>query len=159
MKRFTMAALPLCAVLLPFTAQAQVPEYGTAINLETAKKVVAGALAEARKNNWPIAVAVVDNHGFLVAFEKMDNTQTGSVQVSIDKAVSSAMYRRSTKAFQDAVAGGGAGLRALNLRNASLVDGGFPIIVGGKIIGGVGVSGVTADQDGAAAKAGADAVK
>ena len=120
--------------------------------------MVAAAQAEARKNNWPVAVAVVDNHGFLVAYEKMDNTQTGSVQASIDKAASSAMYRRSTKVFQDAVAGGGAGLRALNLRGASAVDGGLPIIVGGKIIGGVGVSGVSADQDGAVAKAGADSM-
>ena len=88
----------------------------------------------------------------------MDNTQTGSVQVSIDKAVSAAMYRRPTKAFQDAVAGGGAGLRSLNLRGASAVDGGLPIVVGGKIIGGVGVSGVTADQDGMVAKAAAEGV-
>ena len=142
-----------------FNAYAQVPEYGPSISLEQAKKVVAAAQAEARKNNWPVAVAVVDNHGFLVAYEKMDNTQTGSVQASIDKAVSSAMYRRSTKVFQDAVAGGGAGLRALNLRGASAVDGGLPIIVGGKIIGGVGVSGVSADQDGAVAKVGAESLK
>jgi glc operon protein GlcG len=88
----------------------------------------------------------------------MDNTQTASVQVSIDKALSAAMYRRPTKAFQDAVAGGGAGLRALNLRGASMVEGGLPIIMGGKIVGGVGVSGVTADQDGVVAKAAASAL-
>jgi uncharacterized protein GlcG (DUF336 family) len=139
-------------------AQAQVPQYGADINLEQAKKAIAAGQAEARKNNWPVAIAVVDNHGFLVAFEKMDNTQSASVQVAIDKASSAAMYRRSTKAFQDAVAGGGAGLRALNLRGASMVEGGLPIVVGGKIIGGIGVSGVTADQDGAVAKVCADAV-
>lgn len=100
-----------------------------------------------------MAIAVVDNHGFLVAFEKMDNTQTASVQVAIDKAVSSATYRRPTKAFQDGIAAGGAGLRALNLRRAPMVEGGSPIVVGGRIIGGVGVSGVTADQDGMVAKA------
>jgi uncharacterized protein GlcG (DUF336 family) len=138
--------------------QAQVPQYGSDITLEQAKKAIAAGQAEARKNNWPVAIAVVDNHGFLVAYEKMDNTQTGSVQVSIDKAVSAAMYRRPTKAFQDAVAGGGAGLRSLNLRGASAVDGGLPIVVGGKIIGGVGVSGVTADQDGMVAKAAAEGV-
>jgi uncharacterized protein GlcG (DUF336 family) len=89
----------------------------------------------------------------------MDNTQTASIQVAIDKAASAAMYRRPTKAFQDAVAGGGAGLRVLNLRGASTVEGGLPIIVNGKIIGAIGVSGVNADQDSVAAKAGADAVK
>ena len=121
-------------------------EYSHAFNFST------------RKNSWPVAIAIVDNHGFLVAFEKMDNTQTASVQVSIDKALSAAMYRRPTKAFQDAVAGGGAGLRALNLRGASMVEGGLPIIMGGKIVGGVGVSGVTADQDGVVAKAAASAL-
>lgn len=134
-------------------SQAQVPQYGSEITLEQAKKLIVAGQAEAGKNSWPVAIAVVDNHGFLVAFEKMDNTQTASVQVAIDKAASAAMYRRPTKAFQDAIAGGGAGLRALNLRGASLVEGGLPVVVGGRIIGGVGVSGVTADQDGAVAKA------
>jgi uncharacterized protein GlcG (DUF336 family) len=147
------------ALAFAITAQAQVPQYGADITLEQAKMAVAAGQAEARKNNWPVAVAVVDNHGYLVAYEKMDNTQTASVQVSIDKAVSAATYRRSTKVFQDALAGGGAGLRVLNLRGASSVEGGLPIVVGGKIIGAVGVSGVNADQDGIVAKAGADAVK
>lgn len=146
------------ALAIAESAQAQVPQYGTEINLEQARKAIAAGQEEARKNNWPVAIAVVDNHGFLVAFEKMDNTQTASVQVAIDKAVSSATYRRPTKAFQDGVAGGGAGLRALNLRGASVVEGGLPIIMGGKIVGGVGVSGVTADQDGAVAKAAASAL-
>lgn len=89
----------------------------------------------------------------------MDNTQTASVQVSIDKAVLAAMYRRSTKVFQDLVAGGGVGLRALNLRGASAVEGGLPLMMDGKIVGGIGVSGVNADQDGVVAKAGADVIK
>jgi glc operon protein GlcG len=142
-----------------FAAQAQVPQYGPSINLEQAKKAIAAAQTEATKNSWPVAVAIVDPHGFLVAYEKMDNTQTGSVQVAIDKAVSAAMYRRPTKAFQDVVAGGGAGLRVLNLRGVSTVEGGLPIVVDGKIIGAVGVSGVNADQDGMVAKAGAEIFK
>ncbi len=158
MKAILAAVAMLIAASLPFAAQAQVPQYGPDVTLEQAKKIISAAQAEARKNNWPVAVAVVDNHGFLVAYEKLDNTQTASVQIAIDKAVSAAIYRRSTKVFQDAVAGGGAGLRALNLRAASTVEGGLPVIVGGKIIGGVGVSGVNADQDGVAAKAGADAM-
>jgi uncharacterized protein GlcG (DUF336 family) len=139
-------------------SEAQVPQYGPEITLEQAKKAIAAGIAEAAKNGWPEAIAVVDNHGFLVAFEKMDNTQTAGVQVAIDKAVSAAIYRRPTKAFQDGLAAGGAGLRLLNLRGASLVEGGLPLVVGGRIIGGVGVSGVATDQDGVVAKAAADSL-
>jgi len=152
----------LAALLLgwtSFAATAQVPQYGANVNLEQARKVLAAAQAEARKNSWPVAVAIVDNAGMLVAYERMDNTQTASVQVSIDKAVSAAMYRRSTKVFQDLVAGGGAGMRSLNLRGASTVEGGLPLVMDGKIVGGIGVSGVNADQDGVVAKAGADVFK
>jgi uncharacterized protein GlcG (DUF336 family) len=149
----------LFAVAVSFAASAQVPQYGTAIDLDQAKKVIAAAQAEAKKNNWPVAIAVVDTHGFLVAFEKMDNTQTASVAIAIDKAASSATYRRPTKAGQDLVAGGGAGMRMMNLRGMSVVEGGLPIVAGGKIIGAVGVSGVTSDQDSVVAKAGVDVVK
>jgi glc operon protein GlcG len=150
------AAAAGTAIGLAAPSEGQVPQYGPEINLEQAKKAIAAGQAEARKNAWPVAIAVVDNHGFLVAFEKMDNTQTGSVQVAIDKAVSAAIYRRPTKAFQDGIAGGGAGTRVLGLRGASPVEGGLPIVVGGKIIGGVGVSGVASDQDAVVAKAAAE---
>jgi uncharacterized protein GlcG (DUF336 family) len=155
------AAVALAALLAlaSHAASAQMPSYGPSLNLEQAKKAVAAAEAEARRNNWPVAIAVVDTHGFLVAFAKLDDTQTASVQVAIDKGVSAAMYRRSTKVFQDSVAGGGAGLRVQSLRGASTVDGGLPIVVGGKIVGAIGVSGVTADQDAVVAKAGAEALK
>lgn len=142
-----------------FGAWAQAPSYGTPISLEQAKKVLAAAQAEARKNNWPVAVAIMDTSGNLVAFEKIDDTQTASIGVAQDKAKSAAIYRRPTKVMEDALAGGGAGVRFLNLRDASTVEGGLPIIVGGKIIGSIGVSGVTSQQDGVAAKAGADALK
>ena len=158
--KIRLAALAaVFAVAFAFGAQAQVPQYGGQITLDQAKKALAAGIAEARKNSWPMAVAVVDNHGMLVAFEKLDNTQTASVQVAIDKAVSAAMYRRSTKVFEDGVAGGGAGLRALNLRGASTVEGGLPVVVDGKILGGIGVSGMAPNQDGVVAKAGADALK
>jgi uncharacterized protein GlcG (DUF336 family) len=139
-------------------SEAQVPQYGPEINLEQARKAIAAGQAEARKNNWPVAIAVVDNHGFLVAYEKMDGTQTAGVQASIDKAVSAAIYRRPTKAFQDALAAGGAGTRVLGLRGATPVEGGLPIVVGGRIIGGVRVSGVSAEQDAMVAKAAAGAL-
>ena len=146
----------ICTAL---ASHAQVPQYGNDITLDQAKKVMAAAEAEARKNSWPMAISIVDNHGQLVMFAKIDNTQTASVQVAQDKAVSAAIYRRPTKVMQDAVAGGGAGVRFLNLRQASTVEGGLPIYVGDKIVGGIGVSGMASDQDGVVAKAGADSVK
>lgn len=154
--RTVLAALFIFAT---FCASAQMPSYGPSINLELAKKAIAAGQAEARKNNWPVAIAILDTAGNLVAYEKMDDTQTASIQVAIDKGVSAAIYRRPTKVFEDIVAKGGAGLRVMNLRNASVVEGGLPIVVGGKVIGGIGVSGVNADQDGMVAKAGADALK
>ncbi len=139
-------------------AQAQVPQYGANISHEQARKALAGAIADARKQNLPMAVTVVDNAGQLVAFERMDNTQTASIAVSQDKAVSAAIYRRSTKVFQDALAAAGAGLRILTLRGASAVEGGLPIMLDGKVVGGIGVSGGSAEQDGVVAKAGLDAL-
>jgi len=156
MKRILIA---VAAMAMSFASQAQVPQYGTSVNLEQAKKAIAAGQAEARKHGWPVAIAVLDISGNLVAYEKMDNTQTASIQVAIDKGKSAAIYRRPTKVFEDIVAKGGAGLRVMNLRDASVVEGGLPIVVDGKIIGGIGVSGVNADQDGMVAKAGADALK
>ena len=151
----------LASILAIFAASvlAQMPSYGTSINLEQAKKVLAAAEAESRKNGWPMAIAIVDTSGNLVAYEKMDDTQTASVMVAQDKARSAAIYRRPAKVMQDAVAGGGAGIRFLNLRDASVVEGGLPISVGGKIIGAIGVSGAASNEDGVVAKAGTDALK
>ncbi len=155
-----LAAMAGGAVLLVAAiAQAQVPQYGANITLEQARKVTAAADAEARKNSWPVAITIVDTAGQLVHFQRHDNTQTASINVAQDKAVSAAMYRRPTKVMQDAVAGGGAGVRFLNLRGASAVEGGLPVYVDGKIVGAIGVSGVTSDQDGQVAKAGADTYK
>ncbi len=155
--RFVAAAF-VAYLFAGSAAVAQVPQYGANVTLDQAKKAIAAAQAEARKNNWPVAVAIVDNAGHLVAFEKMDNTQTASVEVAQDKAVSAAIYRRTTKVVQDGLASGGAGLRLLALRGMSPVEGGIPLVVDGKIVGGIGVSGVTSEQDGVAAKAGADAL-
>ncbi len=132
--------------------------YGISINLETAKKVAASAITEARKNNWTMAVAIMDTGGNLVYFEKMDGTQTGSVRVAISKGRSAVLFKRPTKAFQDTLAAGGEGLRVLGLKGAVPVEGGLPLLMDGKIVGGIGVSGGTSQQDGVAAKAGADAL-
>jgi len=141
-------------------ALAQMPNpYGLSIPVEDAKKAAALSLAEARKNNWMVAVAVVDPSGNLVYYEKMDNTQLGSANISIDKARSATLFKRPTKAFQDALAAGGDGLRILRLQGATPVEGGFPLVSDGKIVGAIGVSGATSAQDAQCAKAGADAFK
>lgn len=140
-------------------ANAYLTPYGPPVSVEMAKRVAAAALVEARKNDWYMAVAVVDPHGDLVYYEKMDNTQLGSAKVSVAKARSAALYKRPTKAFQDALASGGAGLRVLGLEGAVPVEGGVPLMVGGKIIGAIGVSGDLSEHDGQCAKAGAEAVQ
>ena len=133
--------------------------YGPSIALDAAKKVAAPALAEAARNNWAMAVAVVDTAGDLVYFEKMDATQVGSVSVAIDKARSAARFKRPTKAFQDTLAGGGDGLRVLGINGAVPVEGGVPIVVDGKIVGAIGVSGGTSAQDGQCARAALESVR
>ena len=151
-----LIALAGCSML----GQTQGPKpYGPPIGVESAKKIAAIALAEARKNNWYMAVAVVDPSGTLVYYEKMDNTQTGSAGVSIDKARTASLFKRPSKAFQDLVAGGGQGLRILGLPGAVPIEGGVPLIMDGKIVGAIGVSGDSADHDGICAQAGADALK
>lgn len=151
----TMLALGVLA-----SAVAQMPNpYGLPISLENAKKAAAPALAEAVKNNWNMAVAIVGPSGDLIYYEKMDNTQLGSANVAIDKARSAALFKRPTKAFQDVLAGGGDGLRVLRLQGAVPVEGGIPLVMDGKIVGAIGVSGATSAQDAQCAKAGADTIK
>jgi uncharacterized protein GlcG (DUF336 family) len=132
--------------------------YGLPILLEAAKKVAAPALAEALRNNWAMAVAVVDTAGDLIYFEKMDATQAGSVTVAIDKARSAARFKRPTKVFQDMLATGGDGLRVYGISGAVPVEGGVPIVSEGKIVGAIGVSGGTSSQDGQCARAGVGAL-
>lgn len=139
-------------------AKAQTP-YGPPITLEQARKVYAAAEAEAKRNNWPVAIAILDSAGSVVLLQKMDNTQLASPEIARQKAWSAFAYRRPTKVFQDGLAAGGAGLRILRLEGAVPVEGGLPIVVDGKIIGAIGVSGVTSEQDGQVAKAGAEALK
>jgi uncharacterized protein GlcG (DUF336 family) len=141
-------------------ALAQMPNpYGAPISLENAKKAAAAAIAEVRKNNWTMAVAITDTGGNLVYFEKIDATQTGSVNVAINKARSAALFKRPTKAWQEVLAGGGEGLRVLGLEGAVPVEGGLPLLMDGRIVGAIGVSGGSSAQDGQCAKPGADALK
>ena len=134
-------------------------EYGPSVTLDQARKAAGAALAEARANNWIMAAAVVDTAGLLVYFEKMDDTQTGSVAVAQAKARSAALFKRSTRVFQDSLASGGDGLRVLALEGAVPVEGGLPLLIGGRIAGAIGLSGGTSAQDGQCAQAGVDALK
>lgn len=140
------------------SAQAPIP-YGEPISLEQAKKVIAAAEVEAKKNNWPVAIAVVDGSGFLVAFQRLDNTQLGSVEVALEKAKTSALFRRPTKVFEEMLVTGGAGLKVLKLPGALPIEGGLPIVKDGKIIGAIGVSGVKSTEDAQVATAGLEVFK
>ena len=131
--------------------------YGPAVGLDQAKKIAAAALVEANKNNWRVAIAIVDTHGFLKYYEMMDDTQTASATVAIDKARTAAMFRRPTRMFEDAIAGGRNALLGMN--GATPIEGGLPIVVNGKVAGAVGVSGLTSPQDAQVAQAGLDALK
>ncbi len=150
----------LFAMFSTLSAVGQMPiPYGQAVSVENAKKAAAIALDEARKGNWKMAVAVVDTSGVLVYYEKMDNTQIGSADLAIDKARTAVRFKRPSKAFQDLVAGGGAGLRILGLPGAVPIEGGIPLVIDGQIVGAIGVSGDSADHDGLCAQAGAATLK
>lgn len=154
--------LSLTILLGAGTAHAQtgyLTPIGPAISVETAKKAAAAALAEARKNNWLMVVAVVDPNGTLVYYERMDNVQLASSNVAIGKARSAALYKRPTKAFQDGLATGGVNLRILGLEGAVPLEGGLPILAGGKLIGAIGLSGDLSEHDGQCAAAGLAAIK
>lgn len=139
-------------------APAPPPAYGPAIGLEQAKRIMAGAEAEAKKNNWPVVIVILDSGGNLVMLQRLDNAQWGSIDIAREKARSAVALRRPTKVLQDLVAQGGANLRLLTI-GYSVLEGGIPIVVDGKIVGSVGVSGVTSQQDAQIAQAGIDALK
>jgi uncharacterized protein GlcG (DUF336 family) len=169
-------ALGVTAVFLAQSAGAQAPKpplpsetpvtekmpfdvpYGLPIDITRAQALIAAADAEAKKHSWKMNIAVVDPNGELIAFEKMDGAQTASVPISINKAYTAARFRRPTVAFADAMALGNTYVPTLDPRLAAS-PGGFPLVVDGKIIGAIGCSGGTGQQDGATCKAGADALK
>ncbi len=146
---------PLDAV--PDSMPFDVP-YGAPISLERAEGAIAAALAEAKKHNWKLNVAVVDAGGNLVAFERMDGAQLASIEISQHKARAAARFRRETRVFEDSVQ-----LKqnyyALTLDGVIASRGGIPLIVGGKLIGAIGCSGGTGSQDEVVCKAGAAGVK
>jgi len=135
------------------------PPYGAEISLEMAKKAIAAAEAEAKKNNWFMNIAVVGPSGALVHFSRMDGAQYASIAIAQHKARTAATFRRPTKAFQDGLAANPANIYLLTLDDVIASEGGIPIVADGKIIGAVGCSGGTSPQDGQACQAGINALK
>lgn len=130
--------------------------YGEPLSIAAAKKVMAAAEAEATTNKWGVSIAIVDSGGNLLMLHRLDNEQLSSVRLAEAKARTAVEFRRPTKALEDAVAGGGVGLRVLTF-GACVAEGGVPIVAGGKIVGAIGVSGVASHQDAQVATAGAAA--
>lgn len=150
-----MIVLGVLFAMAPRQAHAQLPNpYGTAIPVETARKVAAAAIAEARKNGWTVAAAIVDTAGDLVFYEKMDNTQIASAIVSQEKARTAVRFKRPSKAFEDALVGGRQAI--LSLPGVTPLEGGLPLVIDGKVVGAIGVSGGTSPQDGQCAAAGVE---
>jgi glc operon protein GlcG len=135
----------------------QTMPFGTPIGNDAAKKMAVAAAAEAKKNGWPVCIAIVDYHGALVYFERLDNTQLGAVSVAVDKARTAAKFKRSTKVLEDAVASGRHAI--LRLGDATPIQGGLPIVIDGKFVGAIGVSGMASQQDEQVASAGLAALK
>jgi uncharacterized protein GlcG (DUF336 family) len=157
MKKLLQVVLALMLAATALCARAQA--YGPPITLEQARKVMAAAEGEARKNNWKFSIAIVDTGGHMVLMQRMDGAFFASAKVAGDKAWSAAAYRRPGKAFQDRLATGGAEWRILQLRGASPIEGGDPIMADGKVVGAIGVSGGSGEQDGVVARAGVAALK
>ena len=133
-------------------------EYGAPISLEQAKAVMAAAEAEARANDWPMVIAIVDSGGHLVMLHSFDHAQHGSVVIAQEKARCAVNFKRATKTIEDAVAQGGLNLRMLSTPGMVPLEGGLPLVAGGKIIGAIGVSGMRSNQDGQVAEAAAKAL-
>jgi glc operon protein GlcG len=156
MKRLMFPLVAVAALLGVSPAYAQLLE-SRAISLEAAKKMAAAAEAEARKHGWNVAVAVVDASGGLILFQRLDETQPASLDIAIQKARTAARFKRPTKALEDAVAAGRTAILALE--GVLPLEGGVPVMVDGKVIGAVGVSGVTSQQDAQVAQAAVAALR
>lgn len=161
MNQLPLAVLCVCLTIsLSGAIQGQeLPQYGTDVELAMAKTIMAAAEEEASKGNWPVAIAIVDNHGLLLLFQRLPKTQHGSVEVAIEKARTAALFRRETKVFEDQIAQGGVNLKLLRLPGALPMEGGLPIIVDGKVVGGIGVSGVKSTEDAQIGRAGLKAIE
>jgi glc operon protein GlcG len=151
-------ALALLA-LMPAQAQTVPPPYGPPIGIENARKIMAGAEAEAAKNNWAVVIVILDSGGHIVMLHRHDNVQLSSIEISQGKAKTALMFKRPSKVLDEAISSGGAGLRFLALKDIVPLEGGVPIVMDGKIVGAIGISGVLSAQDTQIALAGIEALK
>ncbi|NBQ69250.1 MAG: heme-binding protein [Nitrosomonadaceae bacterium] len=126
------------------------------LTLDDAKKIAAGAEAEANRNGWPVVIAIVDDGGHLLHLQRLDGAQYGSIQVAIEKARAAIAFRRPTKIWEENIAAGH--LRYLNLPGTLPIEGGLPVTIDNQFTGAVGVSGVRSHQDAQIAQAGIDAL-
>jgi uncharacterized protein GlcG (DUF336 family) len=156
---FALAAGPASAQQPAGTQQPAPLPYGPPITLEQAKRVMAAAELEAAKNSWQVAVTILDSGGNMVMFHKLDSTQLASIGLSEGKANTALRFRRPSKALDDVIAAGGAGLRLLAVKDITPLEGGLPVILDGTIIGAIGVSGALSSQDAQVARAGVAAVE
>jgi glc operon protein GlcG len=135
------------------------PGYGPPIGLEMARKVMLAAEAEAAKNNWPVVIAIIDSGGHLVMLVRRDDSQLSSIEMAQGKAKTALYFKRSTKVLDDAISSGAPGMRFLALKDIVPLEGGLPIVVDGKIVGAIGVSGVLSANNAQIARAGLDSLK
>ncbi len=156
MRTGVLSGIVFAALAGPLLADSPIT-YGAPIDLKTAKLVMAAAEAKAKENGWPVVIAIVDSGAHLVCLERLDGTQLGSIEIAQRKAVTAAKFRKPTKFWEDRIAKGGVDLKLLKL-NGFPMEGGLPIIVDGKVIGAIGVSGVTSTQDAAIGTAGQQAL-
>jgi uncharacterized protein GlcG (DUF336 family) len=159
LKTLASACLLALAAALPAGAQTTPPPYGPPIGIESARKVMAAAEAEASKNNWAVVIAIIDSGGHVVMIHRHDSVQLSSIELSQGKAKTALMFKRPSKVLDDAISSGGAGLRFLALRDIVPLEGGLPIVVDNKIVGAIGVSGVLSAQDAQIARAGIDGLR
>jgi glc operon protein GlcG len=155
---FACAAFAMSAGSVSAQPAGATPPYGPPITLDDAKRAMAAAELDAAKNSWQVAITILDSGGNLVMFHKFDNTQLQSIAASQGKARTALFFKRPSKALDDAIAAGGAGMRLLAVKDITPLEGGLPIMVDGKIVGAIGVSGALSSQDVQVAKAGADAL-
>jgi uncharacterized protein GlcG (DUF336 family) len=156
-RRLALAGALALSVLPAAGQQSATPNYGPPITLEQAKKAMAAAELEAAKNSWQVAIAILDSGGNMVMFHKFDNAQLSSIEIAEGKARTALTFKRPSKALDDAIAAGGAGMRLLALKHITPLEGGLPILIDGKIVGAIGVSGALSAQDTQIAKAAIEA--
>jgi uncharacterized protein GlcG (DUF336 family) len=159
LRMFVCAGALALLSALPAKAQTVPPPYGPPIGIENARKVMAAAEGEASKNNWAVVIAIIDSGGHIVMLHRRDDVQLSSIEISQGKAKTALLFKRPSKVLDDAISSGGPGLRFLALKDIVPLEGGLPLMLDGKIVGAIGVSGVLSSQDAQVARAGVDALK